>query len=103
MKNSAINIDPEIMSSEPVFRGTRVTIKTLFDYLEEGDISDFLRNFPYISREMVTNVLKEVQKKEKIHKIFPFSNDKNLSLSNLFLLSQFGNFLVNHHLVRHDF
>lgn len=60
MKNSAINIDSEIMSGEPVFRGTRVTIQTLFDYLEEGDISDFLKNFPYISRGMVTEVLKEV-------------------------------------------
>ncbi len=60
MKTSTILIDPEIMSGEPVFRGTRVTIQTLFDYLEEGDISDFLRNFPYITREMVTDVLKEV-------------------------------------------
>ena len=60
MKNSSINIDPEIMSGEPVFNETRVTIKTLFDYLEEGDISDFLKNFPFITREMVTDVLKEV-------------------------------------------
>jgi uncharacterized protein (DUF433 family) len=60
MKTSTILIDPETMSGEPVFRGTRVTIQTLFDYLEEGDISDFLRNFPYITREMVTDVLKEV-------------------------------------------
>ncbi len=60
MKNSAINIDPEIMSGEPVFNGTRVTIKTLFDYPEEGDIGVFFKNFPYITREMVTNVLKEV-------------------------------------------
>jgi len=43
MKNSAINIDPEIMSGEPVFNGTRVTIKTLFDYPEEGDIGVFLK------------------------------------------------------------
>jgi uncharacterized protein (DUF433 family) len=60
MKNSSINIDPEIMSGEPVFNETRVTIKTLFDYLEEGDIGDFLKNSPYITREIVTNVLKEV-------------------------------------------
>ena len=59
MKNSSINIDPEIMSGEPVFNETRVTIKTLFDYLEEGDIGDFLKNSPYITREIVTNVLKE--------------------------------------------
>ncbi|MCY7362204.1 MAG: DUF433 domain-containing protein, partial [Ignavibacteria bacterium] len=34
MNNSEINIDPEIMSGAPVFKGTRVMIKTLFDYLE---------------------------------------------------------------------
>lgn len=60
MRTSTILIDPETMSGEPVFRGTRVTIQTLFDYLEDGDIGDFLRNFPYISREMVTEVLREV-------------------------------------------
>ena len=60
MKTSKILIDPEIMSGEPVFRGTRITIQTLFDYLEDGDIGDFLENFPYISREMVNEVLKEV-------------------------------------------
>jgi hypothetical protein len=38
--------DPEIMGGAPVFRGTRVLIQTLFDYLEGGDsIDDFLEGF----------------------------------------------------------
>jgi len=32
-----IEVDPEKMSGIPVFRGTRVPIKNLFDYLEGGD------------------------------------------------------------------
>jgi uncharacterized protein (DUF433 family) len=53
-----INIDPEIMSGAPVFRGTRVTIQTLFDYIE-GDhpLDDFLEGFPSVSREPVLEVL----------------------------------------------
>ena len=34
MKNSVINIDPEILGGTPVFYGIRVPIKNLFDYLE---------------------------------------------------------------------
>jgi uncharacterized protein (DUF433 family) len=31
-----INIDKEILSGNPVFKGTRVPIQTLFDHLEKG-------------------------------------------------------------------
>ncbi|MCU0471435.1 MAG: DUF433 domain-containing protein [Arcicella sp.] len=59
--NSVISINPEIMSGEPVFKGTRVPIKTLMDYLiEDGNYEDFLIGFPHISREMVIEVLKEL-------------------------------------------
>ena len=38
--------DPEILGGEPVFAGTRVPIKSLFDHLEAGDsIADFLGVF----------------------------------------------------------
>ena len=48
----AITKDPEIMHGTPVFRGTRVPVKTLFDYLEAGDsIEDFLEGFPTVSHE----------------------------------------------------
>jgi uncharacterized protein (DUF433 family) len=47
-----VHRDPEILSGTPVFRGTRVPIRSLFDYLEGGDILDeFLRQFPTVQRE----------------------------------------------------
>jgi len=58
MNNSVINIDPEIMSGAPVFRGTRVTIQTLFDYLEHGrGLKDFLEGFPSVTREQAVSLL----------------------------------------------
>jgi len=46
--------DPDILGGTPVFRGTRVPIQTLFDYLEGGEtLEDFLEGFPTISREML--------------------------------------------------
>lgn len=58
MNTSVINIDPEIMSGAPVFRGTRVTIQTLFDYLEHGKtVEDFLKDYDWVKREQAINVL----------------------------------------------
>ncbi len=49
-----VTISPEIMSGTPVFRGTRVPIQNLLDYLKAGDsIDDFLDGFPTVSREQV--------------------------------------------------
>ena len=45
-KNVIINSDREIMGGIPVFKGTRVLIKNLLDYLEAGDSLDtFLDHF----------------------------------------------------------
>ena len=56
----AITRDPEIMHGTPVFRGTRVPVKTLFDYLENGEsLDDFLAGFPTVSRELAIQVLEE--------------------------------------------
>ena len=50
--------DPEILSGTPVFRGTRVPVQTLFDYLEAGDPLDaFLADFPSVAREVAVAVL----------------------------------------------
>jgi uncharacterized protein (DUF433 family) len=58
MKQSAINIDPELMGRTPVFRGTRVPIQALFDYLSTGEtLQEFLENFPTVSREQAIKVL----------------------------------------------
>jgi uncharacterized protein (DUF433 family) len=56
--NQFIESDPEKMSGTPVFRGTRVPIKNLFDYLEAGDnLEVFLEDFPTVAREQVIGVL----------------------------------------------
>ena len=58
-----INIDPEILGGTPVFFGTRVPIKNLFDYLETGDtIEIFLEDFEGVSRNQVIRILEMSQK-----------------------------------------
>ena len=43
---------PDKMSGAPVFRGTRVLVQTLLDYLEAGDpLEAFLADFPTVSRD----------------------------------------------------
>jgi len=55
-----VHSDPEIMSGEPVFVGTRVPVRNLLDYLEGGDsLEDFLDNFPSVTREQVIAFLEE--------------------------------------------
>jgi uncharacterized protein (DUF433 family) len=56
----AIVRDPEVMHGTPVFRGTRVPVQTLFDYLENGEsLDDFLEGFPTVGRELAIQVLEE--------------------------------------------
>ena len=58
MKDQIINIDPEILGGTPVFSGTRVPIKNLFDYLETGESIDyFLDDFEGVKREQVIKLL----------------------------------------------
>ena len=50
------------MHGIPVFRGTRVPIQTLFDYLEGGDtLESFLEGFPTVPRELVIEALEEAK------------------------------------------
>ena len=51
-KEDFVTVDPDIMHGTPVFKGTRVPIDTLFDYLATGDsIEEFLEDFPSVKRE----------------------------------------------------
>jgi uncharacterized protein (DUF433 family) len=51
-QQEVVSRDPEIMSGELVFSGTRVEVKTLIDYLKAGhSLDDFLEGFPTVSRE----------------------------------------------------
>ena len=55
---SVVHSDPEILGGTPVFVGTRVRLRNLFDYLERGhDLDEFLDAFPSVSREQTIAVL----------------------------------------------
>ncbi len=48
---AVVHSDPEILGGTPVFVGTRVPVKSLFDYLEGGEtLDEFLRQFPSVKR-----------------------------------------------------
>ena len=50
--------DPDVLSGVPVFVGTRVPVRSLFDYLEGGDsLEEFLHQFPSVKREQTIAVL----------------------------------------------
>jgi uncharacterized protein (DUF433 family) len=54
----AITKDQNILGGTPVFRGTRVPVQTLFDYLAGGEsLEDFLEGFPTVSRELAVAAL----------------------------------------------
>jgi len=54
-----ITIDPEILGGQPVFRGTRVPVESLFDHLEKGiSLEEFLEDFPSVTQGQAVAVLK---------------------------------------------
>ena len=53
-----ITTDPDILGGTPVFKGTRVPVKTLFEYLEANyKLEEFLECFPSVTREMACRLL----------------------------------------------
>ncbi len=57
-----ITVDPEILGGTPVFAGTRVPVKTLFDYLEDDyTLEEFLECFPTVTRQMAVQMLEHSQ------------------------------------------
>jgi uncharacterized protein (DUF433 family) len=62
MKSIVISRDADVMGGAPVFRGTRVPVQMLLDYLEAGDpIAEFLEGFPSVTREQVVAFLEEAK------------------------------------------
>ena len=58
-----ISIDPEVMSGQPVFKGTRVPVESLFDHLEAGvSLDAFLEDFPTVSKEQAVAALEIANK-----------------------------------------
>jgi len=63
MKNDVIEVNPNKVGGTPVFAGTRVPIKNLFDYLEVGEsLEDFLEGFPPVTRQQAVAVLEMAEK-----------------------------------------
>jgi len=57
-----ITSTPNILGGTPVFRGTRVPVETLIEYLEGGQtIDEFLDGFPTVTREQVIAFLEEAK------------------------------------------
>ena len=64
MNPNPITVDPDVLGGTPVFRGTRVPVQSLFDFLEAGDsIEEFLENFPTVHREQVIELLQSAREK----------------------------------------
>ena len=62
MKSAQIVADPEIMGGTPVFVGTRVPVRILFEHLEAGDALEvFLEDFPSVSRAAAVQVLQDAK------------------------------------------
>lgn len=63
-----VTIDLDILGGTPVFKGTRVPTKTLFDYLADGlSLDYFLESFPSVSRVLAVEVLRNSQRELKHH------------------------------------
>ncbi len=58
-----ITVDPDILGGTPVFRQTRVPIRTLFDYLEQDyTLEEFLECFPTVTRAVAEQLLDESER-----------------------------------------
>ena len=63
-----VHSDPEILGGTPVFVGTRVPVKSLYDYLEAGDsLDEFLDSFPSVSREQAIAALELAREMTEAH------------------------------------
>ena len=58
-----ISIDPDVLAGQPVFKGTRVPVETLFDHLEAGvSLDEFLNDFPSVTKEQAVATLEIANK-----------------------------------------
>ncbi len=51
-------VDPDRMSGEPCFKGTRVPVQALIDHIEgDSTLDDFLKGFPSVTREQAVGFI----------------------------------------------
>jgi uncharacterized protein (DUF433 family) len=66
--SAIVHSDPDILGGTPVFVGTRVPVKSLYDYLEAGDsLDEFLDSFPSVSREQAIAALELAREMTEAH------------------------------------
>lgn len=59
-----VEVDPEKLGGTLVFRGTRIPVQNLFDYLKDGDsVELFLDHFPTMERERTIALLELIQER----------------------------------------
>ena len=59
-ERDVISRDPEVLGGTPVFRGTRVPLQALLDYLEGGQtLHEFLEDFPTVTRDAAVSALEQ--------------------------------------------
>lgn len=62
MDPTHVIVDREILGGTPVFSGSRVPIRVLFEHLEAGDsLEVFLQDFPSVSRDLAVHVLEDAR------------------------------------------
>ena len=62
MDTNFVKTNPLVLGGTPVFAGTRVPVRILFEYIETGEtIAEFLDEFPSVSPEMAQGVLQEAK------------------------------------------
>ena len=62
MKSPRVIFDPDILGGTPVFIGTRVPVRIIFEHLEAGDsLEVFLEDFPSVSRALAIQVLEDAK------------------------------------------
>ncbi len=61
--NKYVEVKKDLAGGVPVFKGTRVAVKTLFDHLEEESLEEFLIGFPSVTREQAEGVIEMAAEK----------------------------------------
>ncbi len=62
VNSSVVEVSPDVLGGTPVFKGTRVPVSTLLDYLAAGDpLERFLDHFPTVGREQAVALLEELK------------------------------------------
>ena len=61
-RSSVFHSDPEILAGTVVFKGTRVPLQNLIDYLEGGySLDEFVDDFPSVTKEQAIQGLEEAR------------------------------------------